>query len=371
MISDVSVAMNVPLKAATIADVATDRYQRYQRQMLLPMLGQAAQQRLAGARVLLVGCGALGATIAEQLARAGVGYLRIADRDIVELSNLQRQVLFDEQHAAQGLPKAIAAAQRLGQINSTIQIDPRVVDVTPTNVEDLAGDVDLILDGTDNVSTRYLLNDVAVKLGRPWVYGACVGTEGRVMTIRPGAWPCLRCVFPTPPDGRQLPTCDTAGVLGPVAAVVGALEAVEAIKLLSGNTAAVAPDMLVIDPWHNRFVNIHLQGARRDDCPTCSRRRFEFLESRHADTTTRLCGRDAVQVQPDHSGGAGAVDLKRLAERLTAAAAGHVWLTPYLLRCTLNEGGLTLTTFADGRVIVKGTTDPARARAIVARYLGM
>src|SRR5262245_34353204 len=224
-------------KQATITAVAIDRYHR---QTLLPQIGEAGQRKLAGARVLLVGCGALGSTIAEQLARAGIGHLRNADRDIVELTNLQRQVLFDDSDAAGGLPKAVAAANRLSKINSTITIEPRVVDVDALNVEQLVAGCDMILDGTDNVATRYLVNDVAVKHTIPWIYGACVGTEGRVMTIRPGAGACLRCIFPQPPNASELATCDTAGVLGPVASVVGAMQALAAIKLLSGNADAIA-----------------------------------------------------------------------------------------------------------------------------------
>ncbi len=418
---------------------------RYHRQILLPQIGQAGQDSLLAARVLIVGCGALGSTIAEQLARAGVGHLRIADRDIVELTNLQRQVLFDESDARQGLPKVVAAAQRLAKINSEIAIEPRVVDVDADNIEDLVSGVDLILDGTDNVATRYLINDVSVKLGIPWVYGACVGTEGRVMVIRPKIGPCLRCIFPQPADPSELATCDTAGVLGPVAAVVGAMQALAAIKLISSDRSAevdpaayqekaltltlsqstergdksdaaspspsaqedgapspspfaqrdyapppslcaqreVAPSpspctqgegrgegssgqLLSIDLWTNRIRVISLQDAKRADCPACGRGELPFLESPDRDMMVRLCGRNAVQVRSGSR--ARPLTLSETARRLRNA--GQVQASDFMVRCTLPEGGLTLTVFVDGRVIVQGTADPARARSIVARYIG-
>ena len=206
---------------------------RYHRQVLLPQIGQAGQERLAGARVLLVGCGALGSVIAEQLARAGVGLLRIADRDVVELTNLQRQVLFDERDVAEHTPKAVAAARRLKEINSEVRVEALICDVHAGNIEDFV-DGDLIIDGTDNVETRYLVNDISVKHGLPWVYGACVGTEGRCMAVLPPEDACLRCVYPEPPSATELPTCDTAGVLGPAAALVASLQVTAAIRLLVG-----------------------------------------------------------------------------------------------------------------------------------------
>lgn len=341
---------------------------RYHRQTLLPGIGTAGQARLAQARALLVGCGALGSTIAEQLVRAGVGSLRIADRDIVELTNLQRQVLFDESDAREGAPKAAAAARRLRAINSAVAIEPHIVDVDADNVESLFEGIDVALDGTDNVATRYLLNDVSVKTGLPWIYGACVGTEGRVMTIRPklgGA--CLRCIFPEPPAPQDLPTCDTAGVLGPVASVVGNMQAIAAIKLLSGNEKAVADELLVFDLWNNRIKTISTAGARRSDCPTCSGRQFTFLESAQRELSARLCGRDAVQVRP--SGGSARIHLPELAEKLTSAGL-NVQASPFLVRFQLADGGLSLTVFEDGRTLVQGTSDVARARSLVARYIG-
>jgi adenylyltransferase/sulfurtransferase len=341
--------------------------QRYNRQVLLPQIGEAGQSKLAASRVLVIGCGALGSVIAEQLVRAGIGHLRIADRDIVELSNLQRQVLFDEEDAKQGLPKAVAAAQRLLRVNSSVEILPLVVDVYSENIEELIGEkTDLILDGTDNVETRYLLNDACVKLGVPWVYGACVGTEGRVMAIRPGVTPCVRCVFQQLPAAGELPTCDTAGVLGSAAGVAASLQVVAAIKLLTGNVDAVGRELITFDLWSNRIRSVDTTGSRRADCPACGQRRFEFLEQRNGSLTTALCGRNAVQVRPP----AGAApDASKVAERLSAV--GKVEKNSYLLRCQLSDTeGLTLSLFADGRLIVHGTSDPARARSIYARYVG-
>jgi adenylyltransferase/sulfurtransferase len=345
-------------------------FDRYHRQTLLPQLGRDGQARLADARVLLVGCGALGGTIAEQLVRAGVGFVRLVDRDIVELTNLQRQVLFDEEDARTGVPKAVAAGARLRRINSTVTIDSVVADVRAENVEALAGitgagpRVDLILDGTDNVETRYLLNDVAVKHKIAWVYGACVSFDGRVLPVLPGVTPCLRCLFLSPPGPGELPTCDTAGVMGPVATVVAALQAVEGIKLLLGKE----PErMLLYDGWKARFHSMNVAESRLSDCACCARGQFEFLDARPAGGTTSLCGRDAVQVTP---AAMATLDLRRVASKL-GAAAGDMEATPFLLRCRLAEpAGLHLTLFADGRLIVKGTTDPQVARSVYARYVG-
>jgi len=343
---------------------------RYHRQTLLPQIGPEGQARLGAARVLLVGCGALGCVIADQLVRAGVGTLVVADRDIVELTNLQRQVLFDEQDVKEAMPKAVAAARRLGRINSSVQIDPLVCDVHAGNIEALAGlepdgrRVDLILDGTDSVETRYLINEVSVKHSVPWVYGACVGMEGRAMAIRPPRTACLRCVFPEPPAPAELPTCDTAGVLGPLAAVVGALQATVAIKLLVG--AEVAEELHRIDLWRGRFGSIDVSQGKRAECPVCGAREFEYLNHKSHGSTS-LCGRDAVQVRPNREV---ALDLGLLESKLNGA--GTLERTPYLLRCNLCEGnGLRLTIFGDGRAIVHGIRDVDRARAVYARYVGM
>ena len=341
---------------------------RYHRQTLLPQIGQAGQDRLAQARVLLIGCGALGTNVAEQLVRAGVGFLRIADRDIVELTNLQRQVLFTEDDAKRAWPKAAAAAERLGVINSSVSVEPLVVDVHAGNIQSLVqvgeSRVSLIIDGTDNVATRYLINDVAVKHGIPWIYGACIGTQGRVMTVRPGISACLRCVFPTPPAADELPTCDTAGVLGPAAAIVGALQAAAAIKLLTGNESAVGEELLTLDVWSNRAHAVSLSEARRRDCVCCAQRRFEFLSNTTGQSTVALCGRNAIQVRADAT-----VELGSIAERWHRL--GAVEKSPFFVRCRLTDpADTTLTLFADGRLIIHGTQDPARAKSLYARFVG-
>jgi molybdopterin/thiamine biosynthesis adenylyltransferase len=329
--------------------------------MLLPQIGAAGQARLAKSRAVLIGCGALGCVIADQLVRGGVGHVRIVDRDVVEQTNLQRQVLFDEADARDGVPKAVAAANRLRAINSDVLIEPLVRDLHAGNAEEIIGS-DLILDGTDNAETRYLLNDVAVKHHFPWVYGACVGTEGRMMAIRPGQTPCLRCLFPVPPAPGSLPTCDTTGIFGPVAAIVASMQATAAIQLLIGATPV--NQLLTIEGWRCRFHATALEGPS-DSCPACSARRFDYLAQRNR-VPVALCGRNAVQVQPA-AGGAFAFDA--VAAKL--ASVGPVERTPHLLRCTLKDPGeLRLTLFADGRMIVYGVTDFDRARSIYARYIG-
>ena len=333
---------------------------RYHRQSLLPFVGRDGQAKLSAARVLLVGCGALGSVVADQLVRGGVGFLRVADRDTVELTNLQRQVLFDEADVAAGTPKAAAAARRLSFINSAVTVEPAVVDVHAGNVAELMDGVDVVVDGTDNAGTRYLLNDAAVSRGVPWVYGGCVSADGRVMAVRPGVTACLRCVFPDEPAVGELPTCDTAGVLGPAAAVVASLETVAVFKLILGVDVA---GLTVIDLWRGRFHVVDV-GGPRPDCPCCGRREFPFLDRSVEGGTAHLCGRDAVQVRPVLGG---RTDLAALADRLSAV--GSVERTPFLIRCR-PEPGVTLTVFGDGRVLVGGTTDVGRARTLVGRYLG-
>jgi len=336
---------------------------RYHRQTLLPGVGPAGQNKLAEARILLVGCGALGCTLADLLARAGIGFLRIVDRDLVDFTNLQRQTLFSEAHAGQQTPKALAAAERLAAINSTINIDPVVKDVSPRNVAELVDSIHLIIDGTDNVATRYLLNDLAVERNIPWIYGACVGATGRVMAIRPGQSACLRCLYPDPPQGANLPTCDTAGVLGPAAAVVGALQASAAIRLLIDGGADA---MLSIKLWPVEFRQLASTRQPQPDCPCCGQRQFDFLHGLAREPTVSLCGRNAVQVWPEQSG---RIDLQAISRRWENL--GQVESSRFYLRCHLAGGdGLMLTLFPDGRMIIQGTSDPNRASSLYARYLG-
>jgi len=341
---------------------------RYNRQQILPQIGPAGQDRLGRSRALLVGCGALGSVIAEQLVRAGVGFLRIVDRDLVELTNLQRQVLFDEQDAAGELPKSIAAANRLREINSEVQVEPIVADVNAMNIESFS-DVDLILDGTDNVATRYLINDAAVSRRIPWVYGGCVGIGGRAWGIWPERTACLRCIFPDPPKADELQTCDTAGVLGPAAGVVGALQSAIAIRfLVEGPPAAEnLPGLISIDVWNAEFRTMASAAKPVAGCPCCGRRNFPFLSTNGRDFTTNLCGRRAVQVL--RAGTESRVDLAATASRWQKV--GTVSENKWFIRCKLNDpAGIDLTLFPDGRLVVHGTTEPLRATSLYARFVG-
>jgi adenylyltransferase/sulfurtransferase len=335
---------------------------RYARQTVFPGIGPEGQQQLLASRVVLVGCGALGTVIANVLARAGIGFLRVVDRDYVELSNLQRQVLFDEEDALDGAPKSVAAVAKLQRINSEVAYEAVVGDVGPDNAERLVRDADLILDGTDNLEVRYVLNDVAVKLGKPWVYAAAVASYGLLMPIVPGETPCLRCVFPDPPPAGSVDTCDTAGVLGPMPGIIANLAAAEALKLLVGAREQRSPGLLWIDCWHSSIQRTPIEQPV-PDCPTCQQRRFEFLERTGGAPAATLCGRDAVQVRPTNPGD---LDLPALAERLRAV--GEVRQSVHLVRFTAAPHELTI--FRDGRAIVKGTSDPATARGLYARYVG-
>ena len=359
------------IKRSSVCDNPEFLESRYIRQTRLPQIGHAGQERLGAATVLLVGCGALGCTIAEQLCRAGVGTIRIADRDIVERTNLQRQVLFDESDAGAGLPKPIAARQRLLQINSSVRIDARAMDVDADTIVDLldahgsSGPADLILDGTDNVRTRYLLNDISVQRGIPWIYGGCVGVEGRVMTIVPGKTACLRCVFPQPPSGDRLPTCDTAGVLGPAAQIVGSLQAAAAIRYLVDGQFETA--LLSFDAWLGRFHSLDLSDARRQDCICCGQRQFNFLAAGAGQSAVSLCGHGAVQIRPPRADRP--LDISQLAGKLSSV--GDVRHSDAFLRCRLHEpAGISMTIFPDGRALIHGTNDPARAKSIHARFIG-
>ncbi len=339
---------------------------RYHRQILLAQISEEGQRKLASSLVLLVGCGALGTVIVEQLVRAGVGTIRLCDRDVVEETNLQRQTLFTERDALKGVPKAIAAASRLGAINSQVRIEPHVADVYSGSIEPLVGGdgrVNLIIDGTDNVETRYLLNDAAVKFDVPWVYGACVGTTGRAMGIVPGKTPCLRCLFPEPPGPGELQTCDTAGVLAAAAGIAASLEVVEAMKILLGDAEA-GKTLVTFNLWPTHFRAISTHGSRRDDCPTCGLRRFEFLDARSS--ATSLCGRKTVQIRPADD--EATIDLAAAAKRLSAV--GSIEQSPHLLRFKPNASDISLTLFADGRALVHGTSDLAVARSTYAKFVG-
>ncbi|HKR02345.1 MAG TPA: ThiF family adenylyltransferase [Pyrinomonadaceae bacterium] len=336
--------------------------ERYSRQILFDGIGEAGQQRLLDSRVVIIGCGALGTAQSEALARAGVGRLRLVDRDFIESSNLQRQTMFTESDARDRLPKAIACANHLAEINSEIRIEPEIADVNNSNIERLIQGCDLVLDGTDNFTTRYLINDACVKHGINWVYGAAVGSYGVTMTVRPRVSPCLRCIFEEAPPAASAPTCDTAGVIMPIISVVAAVQVSEAIKLLTGQADKLHNSLMQFDIWHNEWRRIKLDSPL-PECQTCGLARYDLLEAEASDFAVSLCGRDAVQVNPRRST---EVDLPALAARLSGA--GKVQVNPYLLR--LSAGDYELTVFQDARAIIRGTDDVPTARSLYARYVG-
>jgi adenylyltransferase/sulfurtransferase len=327
-------------------------------------VGQAGQEKLLASRVALCGCGALGTVLANVLVRAGVGFVRVIDRDFVETSNLQRQVLFDESDVIDNLPKAEAAAKKLRAINSSVTIEPVITDIDRTNIEQLCSDVDLILDGTDNFEIRYLINDVAVKLGKPWVYGGCIGSHGQVLPILPNKTPCLRCIFEAAPAPGETGTCETAGVLGPIVNIVASLQATEAIKILTGHQEMLNPEMTYMDIWeniHRRMKVAPLLG--KVDCPCCQRRQFEWLEGAHGSQTTSLCGRNAVQVSHKIPG---KLNFEEMARHL--GTMGQVSHNKFLLKFAVDS--YEFTVFPDGRAIIKGTDDVDKARTLYAKYVG-
>lgn len=336
---------------------------RYARQTLLPEIGSGGQERLLASSVALVGCGALGSVIASTLVRAGVGQVRVIDRDYIELNNLHRQMLFDEEDIAAGLPKAVAAAEKLRKINSQVSVEPVVADVNPDNVERFIGAVDLVLDGTDNFETRFLLNDACVKHGVPWVYGAVLATYGMVGAIIPHRTPCFRCFLAEMPVPGSTPTCDTAGVLSTAVNIVASLEVTEGLKILLGKEDELYSGLLYVDVWSGTFERLAL-GKRDEPCPVCDLGQYEFLEARAGSYLTGLCGREAVQVNVR---GNTQVSFANLAGRL--AAVGQVAFNDYMLRFRVDS--YELTVFPDGRTIVKGTTDETVARTLYARYIGL
>lgn len=337
--------------------------ERYSRQILFPGIGKAGQEKLLRARVLIVGCGALGASHAEMLSRAGVGYLKIVDRDFVEFTNLQRQTLFKETDAAERLPKAIAAQMRIAEVNSEIEVEAIVADVNRSNIEALISDVDLVLDGTDNFQIRYLLNDACVKHNKTWIYGAAVSSYGTTMTIIPGKTPCLRCIFEDMPDAGSSPTCDTAGVIMPIIATVSAVQVAEAIKIIVGDVPSLHGSLVQFDLWQNDWRKIRLSKPN-PDCPTCGSHNFEFLDAESGEFSAVLCGRDAVQIAPPVPT---TIDLKIFGEKV--AHLSDVKQNDYLVRFTSGENEITV--FRDGRAIVKGTDDVSVARSLYARYVGI
>ncbi|MDP2995926.1 MAG: ThiF family adenylyltransferase [Bryobacterales bacterium] len=333
--------------------------ERFSRQIRFSGLGEPGQELILRARVVVVGCGALGSFQAGALARAGVRRLRIVDRDFVELSNLQRQWLYDEDDAAQALPKAVAAARRLRAIDSASQVEPFIIDLTAANAGELLAESDLLMDGTDNFETRYLVNDFAVSHSIPWIYGAAVGSYGLVMPVLPGVTACLRCIYPEPPSGAQ-PTCETAGVLNPITSVIASLQVAEALKILAGRPDLVSRRITTVDVWSGVIRQID-QPAPRPDCPCCGLKQFVYLDgSRRAPIS--LCGQNAVQIHERSR----PIDLDDLRRRLESL--GQVRANQFALRFFLPPYEMTI--FPDGRAILKGTQDVGLARSFYAKYVG-
>jgi molybdopterin/thiamine biosynthesis adenylyltransferase len=340
---------------------ANPNWERYSRQILFAGMGEEGQRRLLGSSAVVVGCGAIGASTAQLLVRAGTGRLRVIDRDFVEPSNLQRQALFDEHDAREALPKAAAAERKLRLLNAEIRTEGVVADLTPRNAEELLGGFDLILDGTDNFETRFLLNDYAVEAGRPWIYAAAVGSYGVTLAIRPGETACLACLMETADAGPAIEeTCDTVGVLGPAVSLVSSLQAAEALKFLSGRSEALHGRLISCDVWSGRIQSVGV--ARNTDCRACARREFSYLEGQ-AQPHITMCGRDSVQIHERRR----TLDLGALEGSLRAAGMA-VKQNGFLLKFSVPP--YEMTVFGDGRAILKGSTDPAVARSLYARYIG-
>lgn len=334
--------------------------EKYSRQVLFVGIGLEGQARLLASKAVVVGCGAIGAAAASLLVRAGVGHVRIVDRDFVEPSNLQRQTLFDEADAHQALPKAVAAERKLRAINSDVTVEGVVADLNAANAKELLDGFGVILDGTDNFETRFLVNDFSVSSGRPWIYAAAVGSYGITMVIRPGVTPCLACLLEATAGLGVDETCDTVGILGPAVNLIASLEVAEAMKLLAGREHALHDRLISGDVWSVRFQSVSVQ--RRPDCRACARRDFTYLEGK-AQPHITMCGRDSVQIHQQSR----KLDLNALRERLAPSVA-EVRHNEFLLRFRIPPHEMTV--FADGRAIVKGTQDPAVARSLYARYIG-
>lgn len=335
-------------------------YTRYSRQMLFSPIGKEGQQKLNNSRVLIVGMGALGTALANHFVRAGIGLVRFVDRDYVEKSNLQRQMLFDEDDVREALPKAIAAKNKLEKINSDIAIDAIVADASVNNIDSLMAEVDIVVDGTDNFQTRFLLNDACYKKGIPFVYGGAVSSRGMSAIFVPNETPCLRCFISSSDGGGQ--TCDTIGVISPIVDIVASLQVVEVIKFLVGDQKNRRNSLLTLDVWNNYRYDMKF-AAPKENCPTCQKKQYPALNLAVKDIITVLCGRETVQIQNNDS-----FDLEIWAERLEKI--GTVQKTPFLLKVDLAEGE-RFVLFPDGRVLVQGTEDQVRAKTLYSRYIGL
>ncbi|MDA2935225.1 ThiF family adenylyltransferase [Acidobacteria bacterium AH-259-D05] len=334
---------------------------RYSRQILFSGIGEAGQEKIRAAQVVLIGCGALGSVSSEMLTRAGVGKLTLIDRDFVEESNLQRQSLFTEKDVQEGVPKAAAAERALRAINSDVEIKGLITDVTWENIERLCQGNEVIVDGTDNFETRFLINDLAVKEEMPWIYGACVGSYGVAFAFEPGISACLQCLFEQPPEVGTTETCDTSGILAPVVHAVAAFQVTQVLKILTGQSPST--QILQVDVWRGTWQTLAAEKARSRKCPCCRQHDFRFLEGKENAQITRLCGRDAVQVSPQRKAHP---DFQNISRRLNKSA--QVDFNQYMMRIRIE--GYEIALFADGRSIIRGTEDVSEARAVYAKYIG-
>jgi sulfur carrier protein ThiS adenylyltransferase len=339
--------------------------ERYTRQILFQHIGEERQKVLMNSSAVVIGCGALGTVSSSYLTRAGIGHIRIIDRDFVEESNLQRQILFDEDDISENLPKAIAAQRKLQKINTKIKIEGIVTDINYSNIDELTEGVDIIIDGTDNFETRFLINDYCIKNSVPWVYGACIGGRGVLMNIIPSETPCLRCVFETIPQIGSFPTCDTAGVIGPIAGIIASVQVTEAIKILTKDYGSVNKKLLEIDVWDTKFKQIDVSDLKElNNCPTCKLHNYTFLEAEDGVMTTFLCGKNAVQVMSRNTGN---INLEQLEQRLGSIT--DVSRNAFMLRFKVKDHEFTV--FPDGRAIITGTADSSTAKNLYSKYLGM
>lgn len=335
--------------------------ERYSRQVLFNGIGGAGQRKLAKSRVAVIGMGALGTVIANNLARAGVGYLRLIDRDFVETSNLQRQTLFNEKDVSNHIPKAVAAVRHLKKVNSDITLESVVCDANPSNIQQLIKNVDLVMDGTDNYETRLLINDACVQSGTPWIYGGAIGSYGITMNIIPGVTACFRCLVKKMPAPGSQPTCSTVGVLNMITGLIGCYQTSEAIKYLV-KSPDLRSSVLIVDVWENIFENVTIE--KNIDCKACVHGEYEFLQNKLGSYTTSLCGSKSIQIVPQNKG---EIDFLAMHDRLTSL--GEVSFNQFLLRFT--NKNINITLFPDGRAIIKGVSDASEAKSIYSEYIGL
>lgn len=340
-----------------------NEFSRYERQFILKEIGRAGQEKLDKAKVAVIGLGALGSVSANMLARAGIGELLLIDRDFLEMNNLQRQVLYNEKHLAENLPKAVAAQKALSEVNSEIKIEAKVADINPNTIYGLLDGVDLIIDGTDNFETRFLINDYALEQEIPWIYGGAVGSEGMSYVILPFEGPCLRCLFGEAPSAENSQTCDQVGILAPVAHLIASFQTMEAIKILAQKNDAIEKKLWKVDLWSREFKSIAVYHLMEKPCSGCCDKDFPYLNRKKGAQTVTFCGRNAVQiVSPEVK----AMDLGVLATKLAGQA--EVYFNDYLLKMSVEP--YEITVFANGRAIVKGTEDAGQAKSIYAKYVG-